>query len=697
MTEHDTESDLHLTFQEDGLRAVVSTIHIRTTVAEILAMLEQHGVVVGVSERRIRKVVRTTRSSNRPAHDVVVAEGQRPRSASRQRLTYHLPPGLDEFPSLDPIHNLLALPRAEVQERVPELLAWVVAPGDHLASIEGTQGEEGVAVTGQPIPIPSPPQDLPIDPELTPGAGVKLGPTGAELVACTYGYAGRHRGQLCVLEPLWIAPDMMQACFLNVSAYGPGKRPSSRDLRSLLDSTGVAFGIDEEAIEQLASKPSPKPLIPVAHGQPPCPAWDVTPGFVQELGLKHGTFRDDGSIDFHERNIFPPVRHGDVLAEGGPQLVGTPGQSIFGTEIDSIDAAIDLELIAGDNVSLCVDRDQQRLIASCDGGVILRSTTTRKPDGGIGSRQYHVAVHPVAHIESDVGLETGNIDFAGHVVIDGSVTSGFQVTATGGITVAGSVEASTQLRAGGDISVQQGIVGRETRIVTDGALRAKFVQEARVKVGGDVAIGSYMHSAYIQCAGCVQVEGLSGSDNSGGIVGGETWGQCGIVVRNTGSARSNTTCLYAGISPADLIGLEQIRQDIERVGTDLSRRLRAIGLPELTADAVHELVARHPERRDEILQTVRVMRELEKDLEQQIQDEQALKKRVDLLAADTSIDVPGRAFSDVTIQIGGRQLALAQDLVAVRFRIDPASPDLVAESFDLDTEGLNRITSLPVG
>ena len=282
-------------------------------------------------------------------------------------------------------------------------------------------------------------------------------------------------------------------------------------------------------------------------------------------------------------------------------------------------------------------------------------------------RSWRCSVHPVAHIESDVGLETGNIDFAGHVVIDGSVTSGFQVQASGGIAVAGSVESGVPLRAGGDINVQQGIVGRKTRIVTEGVLRAKFIQEARVKVGGDMAIGSYVHSAYIQCAGCVEVEGLSRSDNSGGI-----------TVRNTGSARGNSTCLFAGISPADLIRLEQIRQDIVRVEADLTRRLRSIGLPELTAHAVRELVARRPERRDEILQTVSVTRELEKNLAQQIQDEQALKKRVALLAANTSIDVSGRAFSDVTIQIGDRQLVLAQDLVGVHFGIDPASPDLVA-------------------
>jgi uncharacterized protein len=684
VTEQEPGPELQLTFQEDGVRAVVSTIHIRTTVADILALLEQHGVVVGISERRIRQAVRTARRSNRPVHDAVVAVGQRPRTPSRQHLTFHLPTGLDEPPSLDPIHLILTLTGDEVRERVPELRAWIVAPGDHLASIEGTQGAEGLDVTGLAIPIPRPPEGLPEDPRLVPGAGVRLGPTGDEFVALSYGYAGWYQGQLCVLEPLWIDPDMMQACFLHVRARGSGKRPSATDLYSLLKSSGVSFGIDEEAVQRLSSDTIRKPLTPIAVGEVPRPASAYTPAFARQLGLKHGSFREDGSIDFHERNIFPPVRDGDVLAEELFRLTGTPGHTIFGIEIDPIDEVIDVELVAGENVHLSIDDDVQRLTATCDGGAVLRSTVTRGPGGAITCRQYYMAVHPVAHIESDVGLGTGNVDFRGHVVIDGSVTSGFQVQATGGIAVAGSVEAGAELRAGGDINIQQGIVGRQTRIVTEGALRAKFVQEARVQAAGNVSIGSYIRSAHIQCAGRVRVEGLAGTDNTGGLVGGETWAQGGITTRNAGSARSNSTRLFAGISPVDLDRLEQVRRDIVRVETELMQRLRSIGLAELTAHAVRELVAQYPGRRDEILNTVKVARELEKGLDQQIRDEQNLKNHAALLAGTTTIDVPGRAFCDVSLQIGDRHLVLAQDQVGMRFHIDPATPELVVEALDAD-------------
>lgn len=683
VTEQDSGAELHLTFQQDGVRAVVTTVHLRTTVADVLSLLEQHGVVVGISERRIRQAVRTARRSKRPVRDVVVAIGQRAQAASRRRLTCHLPAGLDEPPALDPINDLLGMSWDQVLEQAPDLRAWIVAPGDQLASLEGESGTEGLDVKGQAIPIPSP-EGLPEDPALVPGTGVVVGPTGAEFVAQTYGWAGWHQGQLCVVEPLWIAPDMMQACFLNVRTHGSGKRPSATDLHSMLELSGVSFGIDDEAIQRLASDTMYAPLTSIAVGEFPRPASEYTPAFALELELKKGTFRDDGSIDFHERNIFPPVREGDVLAEAGFQFTGTPGHTVFGIEVDPSDEVIDVEFVAGDNVRLNSVDDMQRLAAICDGGVVLRSTVTHGTSGEITCRQYHMAVHPVAHIESDVGLGTGNVDFHGHVVIDGSVTSGFQVRAMGGIVVAGSVEAGAELRAGGDINIQQGIVGRQTRIVTESALRAKFVQEARVKAAGNVSIGSYIHSAHIQCAGRVKVEGLAGTDNTGGIVGGEIWAQGGIITRNAGSARSNSTRLYAGISPLDLNRLEQMRQDAERVETDLMRRLGSIELAELSAHAVRELVAQHPGRSDEIVNVVKAARELEKDLAQRISDEKALKKQIALLAGATCIDVPGRAFCDITMQIGDRQLVLRQDQVGMRFRIDPTTPELAAEALDVD-------------
>lgn len=675
MYSRDAEPQLELTIVEDGVRAILPILHTRTTVAEIQELLEREGICVGVSQHRIRLAVRTARRTKRPARDVVVAEGERPRAASRPHLAVHTPDGLDTPGPLGPILDLMGQEWDEIARQAPALRVWAVGRGDRLATIRHTGGAEGLDVRGAPIPIPEPPEQAPVDPELEPGPGVQVAPDDTDFMACTYGYAGiDNDGRLCVLEPIWIAPDMMLACLLHLPRYPGSSSPSAEDLRALLEGSGIVFGIDEEAIAALVAgppqEPPPEPLICLARGEPARSAADVMPAFAREWELQAGAFRTDGSIDFHERNMFPPTRQDALLAECEAFTSGTPGHTVFGVETPPPGGRVDLELIAGDNVRLCTQGDVQRLYATSDGGVVLNSAVTRDIAGAIVSRQYHIAVQPVAHFPSDVDYETGNIDFDGSVVIDGSVRGGFQVRASGGIAVAGSIEAGATLTAGGDVTVGQGVVGRETRVTARGTVRARFVQEARVEAGADVTIGSYVHGAFVQAQGRVRVEGMGGSGDQGGIVGGQTWALGGITTRNAGSARSSSTKLYAGITAEDLDHCEQLHQGILETETAIQRLLAAIGLRALEADAVRELVGRHPDRKDNIVRHVKEARQLEQGLERRLRQQQELRARLGRTATAAPVDVSGRAFSQVSVQIGDQQLVLRQDLCQVRLYLD---------------------------
>lgn len=673
----DAGSQLGLTFVEDGVRAVVPAVHARTTVAEINELLEHNGVSVGISQHRIRLAVRTAHRTNRTVRDVVVAEGTRPRAPSRPRLVYHTPEGLDAPELLSPIQDLLAEEWDETIRRAPDLLAWAVGPGDCLAVIGRTDGMEGQDVRGETIPIPEPPEETSADLALEPGPGVELGPNGTDYVASTSGYAGLDEGRISVLEPLWIAPDMMQACFLNLPRHPGSSSPCAADLHALLEASGISCGVEEEAIRALVAGSSQEPLIPLARGEPARSAADQVPAFPQDWGFRVGSFRDDGSIDFRERNIFPPIRQGELLAECESVAVGTPGRTVFGIETEAVSGRVSLELIAGESVRLCTEGDAQRLYATSDGGVVLKSGVARDTSGAVVSRQYHMAVQPVVRIDSDVGYETGNIDFSGSVVIDGSVSGGFQVKATGGIAVGGSIEAGATLEAGGDITIQQGIVGRETRVTAEGMVSARFVQEARVETGADVAIGSYIHGAHIQARGRVLVEGLGGGGrDTGGIVGGHTWGLGGITTRNVGSARSSSTHLYAGVSPEDLARLEQLGESILKADAEIQRLLASLGLGELEAAAVRELLDRDPGRKDEVLQGVKRVKRLERARDRRAREEQELREQITRIATEAPVDVSGQAFCDVSVQIGERQLVLARDLCQVRFYMDPREPEL---------------------
>jgi uncharacterized protein (DUF342 family) len=108
-----------------------------------------------------------------------------------------------------------------------------------------------------------------------------------------------------------------------------------------------------------------------------------------------------------------------------------------------------------------------------------------------------------------VNVGTGNINYAGAVIVNGDVTESMQVIAKGDITINGFVESAT-IRAGGDIIITEGAMGKMNE--EDCKLQAKgsiFVQHgqgldivagknlnvrkqlaySRVKTGGNVTIG----------------------------------------------------------------------------------------------------------------------------------------------------------------------------------------------------------------
>jgi hypothetical protein len=108
----------------------------------------------------------------------------------------------------------------------------------------------------------------------------------------------------------------------------------------------------------------------------------------------------------------------------------------------------------------------------------------------------------------EVNVATGNIIFTGSVIIDGDVTEGMKVIASGDISVGGFVESAT-LESGGDITISGGIIGRkhdvEKTAITDiamsvnikakGNIFAKYGQYAQITCGQDVRIeNQLLHS-----------------------------------------------------------------------------------------------------------------------------------------------------------------------------------------------------------
>ena len=149
--------------------------------------------------------------------DVVVAEG-RPPKAAVPRIEYRPPKGLERFPDLDSIQQLLTCEdRDDVVRAAPEHRGWLVKAGQTLATLSFPDWAAGVDVRGRPIP-PLGAATAGSDGALRtlPGSGIQVSQDGLSWLAENYGYAGLVDDQVCMLSPIWLSGDEMEACFLRV-------------------------------------------------------------------------------------------------------------------------------------------------------------------------------------------------------------------------------------------------------------------------------------------------------------------------------------------------------------------------------------------------------------------------------------------------------------------------------------------------
>jgi uncharacterized protein (DUF342 family) len=596
---------------EDGLEAIVKQITPQTTVEEVTAALKAGGVTEGISGEAIQNAVSTAQKGNRPVGDVVAAKGTPPKAPVPPRIE----PANDgpSFPQLGPIVKLLQLPTAsEVLATAPKSTARSVLPGDILGSVVVEEGEPGKTVTGQAIPIEGPGErKSPSDP------GIGVSKSGIEFTASSYGYVGIADGQLSVLPPFWVTEDAMVAAYIYLKPTEDSAIPTVEHLETSLKTAGITTGIDQPGLEKLvaalAKGSKLKAVIPVARGEHLVEPEDAEPEFSFPYISQSGLVQGDGSIDLRERNSFPGVAEGETLVQSKAGVAGKPGNTVRGDVID-VRAAVQSELVAGENVKVEGSAPSQKLVSLMEGGA---SCTVAEVSGEAGKTiQYTVSVRPVAQISGNVDYDTGNLDFKGNVEIKGSVLSAFIVKATGDIRIGETVETGAQVHGEANLVVQLGIVGENTIVKTAGNVTAKFIQDATVSADGDIAVGSYIRSANVSAKGSIRVEGSGGA--VGGILGGEVWAGSFIVSKNVGSEHAYTTTISLGIDRESFAEYQKATR-LASGAQDLRHTLlKSIGIKELSTDEIKKQIRAQPHRKHEILRYVQKANDLAKTEEEQL-------------------------------------------------------------------------------
>jgi hypothetical protein len=144
-------------------------------------------------------------------------------------------------------------------------------------------------------------------------------------------------------------------------------------------------------------------------------------------------------------------------------------------------------------------------------------------------------VVPHLFIPGDVGVETGNIDFAGRVDVHSAIQNGYKVKCEQ-LTAREAFRA--QVETTGDVEITDGING--TVIRTRGNVRAKFFHRASIEAFGDVTAEREIIDSKIEIGGVCKIK-------NGIIVSSKVTAMKGIVANQVGTKTGNASTLFVGV------------------------------------------------------------------------------------------------------------------------------------------------------
>lgn len=352
-----------------------------------------------------------------------------------------------------------------------------------------------------------------------------------------------------------ITNDDMQA-FISIDPPIGGEDITEKAIYEALKINGVVFNIKDDAVKAAAAQRAYKKEILVAEGVHPQNGKDAEIQYHFDTSTEK-TIRidEDGKVDFRELSLIKNVKRGDRLVTLIPHTEGTPGKTVRGIEVPGKDGK-KLALPRGKNVD--VTEDGLGLVSAVDGEVRLL-------DGKVN-------VFSVYEVKHDVDNSTGNIRFNGKVVVMGNVLTGFIIEAEGDVEVYGVVEGAL-IRSKGNIILHRGIQGMNRgELYCDGNLIAKFIENSKLEIKGNIQSDAIMHSQVI-CGKKLEASGRKGLLVGGSFKVGEE-----IKAKVLGSPMATITEVEVGVNPDMRKKYEEVKQELKQVSENLDKAAKAVEL-----------------------------------------------------------------------------------------------------------------------
>ncbi|MBP2667414.1 MAG: Flagellar Assembly Protein [Firmicutes bacterium] len=342
-----------------------------------------------------------------------------------------------------------------------------------------------------------------------------------------------------------VSRDRMEA-FLQVDVPEGAGKPDMEMIMARIEKAGIVSGVIMDSIVAALRQPGLRVLC--ATGTQPEPGTDAT--LISRVDLENRgkpAETEDGGVDFKNLGLYISVEKGQILAEKIPPTPGVPGVDVCGNTVPAR-AGKDLVLHHGANIQVV---DDVKLVAAAGGNLVM-----------IGGK---MSISPILQIKGDVDLSTGNINFAGDVVIQGSVQEGFSVIAGGNVDVSGMVSGGCV--EGANITVRMGVIGlTKTVLKASGSVTAKFVENAKVVADHDILVTDVVLQSQLSAGKKIRVEGRRGQ-----IVGGIAAAGDEIILKSAGSSSATPTDLQAGVNPKLREEYFALRKDLKNAEVSLDQ------------------------------------------------------------------------------------------------------------------------------
>lgn len=518
------------------------------------------------------------------------------------------------------------------------------------------------------------------------GKHVAISDDGFSATADMAGYVCLRGVRIEVIPPVWVAPDASAAYFINLPQGDEPYYPQAEEIKEVLDLVGVKYGFRDSdwfaARDALAIGQDLPPLIPIALASSPSESRDAAFEWAIDIeGDRVGKILEDGSIDFRQRSRAPAVSEGDLIGTFTPPSAGAPGRDVLGRDIPAMRPQR-VDVIAGAHVREEVQGDIVRYYAEQGGEVI--SDNQMQVSRNRTLRRLRLSVSQVVNVDGDVDYSTGNIDFSGDVVIRGSVQSLFSVRAEGSVHISGYIEDGAVVSAGKDIMVGGGVLGAATQVEAGGSLWVKFAQEANIRAGGDVRVGSYIFNASVRASGRVIVLGR-GEGKARALVGGLVWGGQGIETLSVGSPYNSVTRLVSGVDFLQVERMESLRSALYTCEERMQQHMKKLDITTLDIELIRARLQRRtsPKNRRLILASVKRLARLNERREALQEEMDAIVKEQRQLARLARIVVRGTLFSGVEVRLGETVTTFGDERTRLQMRL-------------VEKEGTMQIVERPV-